>query len=320
VTKLIPPRFEGTIELSDGRRLGFAEYGRTTAPPLFWFHGTPGGRRQIPPHARRLAAAGKVRIIAVERPGIGSSTPHLHDNFAAWAEDVEQLADALALENFAVVGLSGGGPYTLACAHELPDRVVAAAVLGGVAPSVGPEAPEGGIIAMTPWASPLVALARAPLGRAMSGLNKLLRPVADEATDLFLRLLPPGDRRVFEDPLVREMFHNDIIHCGDRQMQAMFIDMVLFGRHWGFALRDIQVPVRFWHGDADNIIPLEHGEHMANLVPDSELRIRPEEGHLGMLGAAEEIFDELLSHWPENRTDDGKATNGKGTKRRARRR
>jgi pimeloyl-ACP methyl ester carboxylesterase len=113
--------------------------------------------------------------------------------------------------------------------------------------------------------------------------------------------LPAGDRLVFEDPLVREMFHDDIMHCGDRQMQAMFIDIVLFGRPWGFSLRDIQVPVRFWHGDADNIVPLAHGQHMADLVPNSQLRVRHQEGHLGMLGAAEEILDELLSHWPEGR-------------------
>jgi hypothetical protein len=98
---------------------------------------------------------------------------------------------------------------------------------------------------MTPWASPIVALTRAPLGSAMSALTRLLRPFANEATDLFSRLLPAGDRLVFEDPLVREMFHDDIMHCGDRQMQAMFIDIVLFGRPWGFSLRDIQVPVRF---------------------------------------------------------------------------
>jgi len=294
---LQPPRFEGSVELPDGRRLGFAEYGPSRGRQVLWLHGTPGARRQIPPSARRFANARDVRIIAVERPGVGRSTAHLHANVRGMANDVAVLADALEIERFAMIGLSGGGPYVLACAHDMPGRVVAAAVLGGVAPSVGPDAARGGVVALTPWAAPLLSLVRGPLGRGMAGVNRALRPWADEATNLFLRLLPPGDQRVFDDPLMRQMFHDDIIRGGSRQMQAMFNDMVLFGRPWGFSPRDIRVPVHFWHGDADNIVPLEHGQHLAALVPGSTLQVRREEGHLGSLGIAEEILATVLSHW-----------------------
>jgi len=57
------------------------------------------------------------------------------------------------------------------------------------------------------------------------------------------------------------------------------------------------VPVRMWFGDADNIVPLEHAEHMQRLLPDSELVIRAEEGHLGGLGATHEILDEIFEAW-----------------------
>jgi pimeloyl-ACP methyl ester carboxylesterase len=63
-------------------------------------------------------------------------------------------------------------------------------------------------------------------------------------------------------------------------------------------LRDIQVPIRFWHGDADHFVPLDHGEHQARLVPDSDLKVRPREGHMGSLDAAEEILDTILGLWP----------------------
>jgi pimeloyl-ACP methyl ester carboxylesterase len=54
-----------------------------------------------------------------------------------------------------------------------------------------------------------------------------------------------------------------------------------------------------WYGDADVIVPLAHGEHMARRIPDAVLRVRPEEGHLGGLGASDEIFDAILGHWDD---------------------
>jgi pimeloyl-ACP methyl ester carboxylesterase len=295
---LPPPRLEGALELSDGRRLGYAEYGPPSGRPVLWFHGTPGARRQIPPQARRAAEQRAVRIVAVERPGIGVSTPHLYERLLDWAGDMEEFADRLGIERFGVVGLSGGGPYALACAHRLPDRVVAAGILGGVAPAVGEDAAAGGLVALLPRVAPLMTLWRWPLGRGARRLIQLLLPWADEVTDLFLRVLPPGDQRVFDDPAMRRMFLDDIIRGSRRHMEALVLDGILFGRPWGFALREIRVPVRFWHGDADNIVPLSHGEHMAAHVPDSELRVRPEEGHLGGLAVALEVLDAILGCWP----------------------
>ena len=194
-------------------------------------------------------------------------------------------------------GLSGGGPYALACAHEMPERVVAAALLGSVAPSVGRDAASGGAVSLAPWAAPILRQVHAPLGVLMRGVVLGMKPWADQVTDLFLKLLPPGDRAVFDDPATRQMFHDDLIHGARNDMRAMWLDMALFGRHWGFSLQDIQVPVRMWFGDADNIVPLEHAEHMQRLLPDSELVIRAEEGHLGGLGATHEILDGIFEAW-----------------------
>jgi pimeloyl-ACP methyl ester carboxylesterase len=77
-------------------------------------------------------------------------------------------------------------------------------------------------------------------------------------------------------------------------MGAAIDDLLLFLRPWGFSVRDIEVPVRWWHGDADNIVPFEHGSHMVSLIPDAQLYVRHEESHLGGLGAAEEVLHTLL--------------------------
>jgi pimeloyl-ACP methyl ester carboxylesterase len=291
-------RMEGTVELSDGRSIGLAEYGVPDGDAIFWFHGTPGGRRQIPPLARRFALDRGVRLIGVERPGAGSSTPHLHDSVAASACDIEQIADRLNIDRFGLVGLSGGGPYVLACAHELPERVVAGAVLGGVAPACGDEAAPGGAMALARRLRiPLEAL-YGVIGRLTWAMTYSVRPLASQAFDLFITTMPEGDQDVMWRPEMKEMFLDDMLRAGRQQLHAPIYDIVLFSRPWEFCLRDIRVPIRFWHGDADHIVPLAHGEHQATLVPDSELKIRPREGHMGSLDAAEEILDTILDLWP----------------------
>lgn len=106
--------------LPGGRRLGYAEFGDPSGDPVLWFHGAPGGRRQLPLLGRRAAEKLKLRVVLLGRPGSGLSDPHPYDAIADWATDVTHVADALGAERLAVVGLSGGGPYALACAAVPP--------------------------------------------------------------------------------------------------------------------------------------------------------------------------------------------------------
>lgn len=301
MTMVTPPRYEGTFRLNDGRRLGYAEYGPAEGKPLLWFHGTPGGRRQIAPEARTLADARGVRLIAVERPGIGDSTSHSYKSLADWAADIQALCNAKEIDRFMVCGLSGGGPYALACAYYLQDRVVAVTVLGGVAPTRGTDAAQGGVASLSRTAGPVVKTLRVPLNRILLTLIRSLENRVDTAMDAFAKLMPPGDQAMFEDPAIRHMFEDDILLASRKQMQAMIHDVVIFGKDWGFLLSEIDTPVYLLYGDADNIVPVEHGEHLAERLPNSEFRIRPGEGHLGGLGASEEIFNDLLAHWPREK-------------------
>src|SRR5215468_3392088 len=147
VPRVEKPRSEGRFYLPTGRRLGFAEFGDPSGDPVLWFHGTPGGRRQFPLLGRRAAEELGLRVVVLGRPGTGLSDPHRYESVADWAADVAHVADALGVEKVGVAGLSGGGPYALACAAVPPlaDRVVAVAVLGGIVPSVGPDAVTGSV-------------------------------------------------------------------------------------------------------------------------------------------------------------------------------
>ncbi|WP_370250474.1 alpha/beta fold hydrolase [Nocardioides sp.] len=288
------PALEGSVGVRDGRRLSFAEYGAPRGRALVWLHGTPGARRQIPLEARAYAEERGLRIIGIDRPGIGSSTPHLYDRLHDWAADLDLLLDALAVEDVRVVGLSGGGPYALAAGHALPDRVTKVGVLGGVAPTCGADAAPGGIIQLAVALAPVLAATRVPLGVALTGAIRLARPVAGLGLDLYAAVQPVGDRSLLSRPEFKAMFLDDLLNGSRFQTLAPLNDLVLFTRDWGFSPRDVQVPVVWWHGDADHIVPFAHGRHVVDLLPHAELRVIDGESHLGGLGIAREVMDTLF--------------------------
>jgi len=292
-----PARLEGSVLLPDDRRLGYAEFGVPNGRPVLWFHGTPGARRQIPPEARAAALECQVRLIGIDRPGVGDSTAHLYHSFRGWARDISTFADHLGIDRFGLIGLSGGGPYVLACAHAMPDRVVAGAVLGGVAPACGDEAAPGGLVRLAAQFAPLYRWFHEPLGIALTAMVWSLQPFASPVFSLFMRFSPKGDREVFARPEMKAMFLDDLISGSRWGLRAPVYDLVLFSQPWGFQLRDIRVPIHFWHGDADHLVPLAHGKHQAALVPKADLHVRHGESHLGGLAAAEEVLEIILSHF-----------------------
>jgi len=293
------PKLEGTVAVGNGRRLGFAEFGSAQGRAVFWLHGTPGARRQIPVEARAFAERENIRLIGIDRPGIGSSTPHLYENVLAFTDDLEIIADTLGVDRMAVVGLSGGGPFTLASAYALQDRVVAAAVLGGVAPVVGPEAISSALMRLGTFVAPVLQVAGAPIGTALSAGIRLVRPLGSPIIDLYGRLSPEADRRLLARPEFKAMFLDDLLNGSRHRISAPFADIVVFTRDWGFRVSDVKVPVRWWHGDSDHIIPFEHGLHMVDLLPDAEFHHLPGESHLAGLGAAQEILTTLMKLWDD---------------------
>jgi pimeloyl-ACP methyl ester carboxylesterase len=292
------PKLEGNVAVGDDRQIGFAEFGDPQGRAVFWLHGTPGARRQIPMEARVYAEQRQIRLIGVDRPGIGSSTPYQYDAVFAFADDLRTIADTLGIDKMEVIGLSGGGPYTLACAAAMPDRVVAAGVIGGVAPTMGSDAIAGGVMGSVGLRlAPLLQAAGDPIGLAASVLIRLIRPLASPAADLYGRVSPEADRRLLARPEIKAMFLDDLLNGSRKQMAAPFADVVVFARDWGFRLDEVKVPVRWWHGDHDHIVPFEHGLHVAARLPDVEMYHLPGESHLAGLGRAEEILGTMVGLW-----------------------
>ena len=264
---------------------------------VLWHHGTPGGRRQIPLAGRRAAERLGLRLVCVERPGVGDSTDHRYDSIRDWAEDAAKVVDHLGHDEFVAVGLSGGGPYALACAHELPDRV----------PSWGSSA------ASRRWRVPRRHRARAswPWPSGSRGCSTRCDPSSDRALGgdpaghapgelglrLYAKTTPEGDRKVFADPEIKAMFMDDIANASRRRFGAILHDAALFGRPWGFNIADIDAQVFWWHGDADNLVPIAHAEHSAGLLKACEYFVRPTESHLGGFGAVDLVLETLAKAW-----------------------
>ena len=292
VPRVEKPRAEGRFYLPDGRRLGYAEYGDPSGSVVLWFHGTPGGRRQFPLLGRRAAEKLGLRVVLVERPGCGLSDAHVYGAVADWATDMAHVADALGAERLAVVGLSGGGPFAMACAAVPPlaGRVAAVAVLGGVVPSVGPDAAATGAIDLARRFAPILSGLRRPLAALVTGVVLPILPFGHYACWAYASTTPEGDRRVLADPEMEGMFLDDLVLVARGRFQAIVDDARLFGRDWGFRLADVKAPVVWWHGDADHIVPLGGAQAAAATLPDAELVLRPQESHLGGFAAADEVL------------------------------
>ncbi|HEX6399371.1 MAG TPA: alpha/beta fold hydrolase, partial [Actinomycetota bacterium] len=122
-----------TVRSPDGRDIEALMQGDQAGTLLIFHHGSPGAA--VPFEAfDRVAAERGVKLAFPSRPGLGGSTRQEGRTVASAAADAAALADHLGHEAFLTAGWSGGGPHALACAALLPDRVLAAATIAGVAP------------------------------------------------------------------------------------------------------------------------------------------------------------------------------------------
>ena len=292
------PALEGTVAVRDGRRLSFAGTARPRGRDHLDARDPRCARRQST-RGGRYAGEHGLRIIGVDRPGLGSSTPHLYDRIGDWTGDLELLLDALAIDTCRLIGLSGGGPYVLAAGANLPERVHGVGVLGGVVPTRGPDAAEGGA---HPARGPAGAAAPGRAGaawasRSPAGSGWCARWPGPPWTSM-PRCSRRATRTCCHGPEFKAMFLDDLLNGSRFQTSAPLNDLLLFTRDWGFAAADIAVPVRWWHGDDDHIVPYRHGRHLVARLPDATMTTIDGESHLGGLGIAEEVLSTIMELGP----------------------
>jgi pimeloyl-ACP methyl ester carboxylesterase len=281
------------VALSAGRSVALWEYGDPAGEPVVAFHGVPAcgaGFEWADDPARRLG----LRVLAPDRPGVGRSSPAPAWRVADHPALVAELADALGIGSFAAWGYSGGGPYAVASAALLPDRVTALAVSAGMG-SVGEWAEvddfEGTDRRMLRWSHHHPRLARATL--ATTGRLARWRPAL--ALKSFEGELSASDRDVvarFEDPADVMVMFTEAFSVSAAGVVA---DYAAIAEPWGVDPQRITAPTTIWQGSADTMVPLRHAEVLAERIPGAELVVWPGEGHLGTVTHVEEILAALAA-------------------------
>jgi pimeloyl-ACP methyl ester carboxylesterase len=275
----MPQYAHGQVRLPSGRRIGYAEYGDPSGPLVFYFHGTPGSRIEAGLIADEATAAG-VRLVALERPGIGLSDYQSNRRILSWPTDVASAAEALGYggTSFGIVGLSGGAPYALACVHCIPERLTHVAVVSGHTPPGGPEGNQDRLIAWVGRRPRLATLAfRVASNQLRKHPNFVLHKVAKSwaESDRQLILCNPAYYAALNQTLL------EATRCGP---EGIVTDVTLLGSDWGYRLCDLpHASVSFWQGGCDPIAPAAMGHYFQRNVAGSELTIDPRAGHLTML-------------------------------------
>ena len=285
-----PEEQNRVLQLADGRRLGFAEYGTPDGAPIFIFHGTPGSRlmlRVADAPARRRG----VRVIAPDRPGFGLSDRQPGRRLLDWPGDVRALADFLGIERFAVAGISGGGPYTLACALKLPERLTVAGVISGMGPVVG----ELGGVLDRKHRLAFATMRRAPplLHLVMAAASLGWQRIPERLLDALHAYMPPADQAIVARPEVRASLLAGLREAFRQGGRGATDELRLFVAPWGFRLEDIRAPVRLWHGEADDLVPCAMGRHVAGAIPGCRAEFIPGAGHYWAFDKIEELLDAL---------------------------
>jgi pimeloyl-ACP methyl ester carboxylesterase len=275
---------ESDVRLPDGRTLHVYDTGGD-AFPVVWLHGTPNlgpPPRPLTDAARRLG----LRWLGYDRPGYGGSMPQRGRTIAAAASDVAAIADTLGVPRLAVFGHSGGAPHALACAALLPDRVTAAVAMSGLAP-YGADGLEW-FAGMAP--AGVASLTAATRGRAAMEAYEAEAP---EEPDIGFT---PGDWEALSDDWAWML---EVVQGAQQAGGPGAVDDHLAAvAPWGFDPADAAVPVLVVHGEADRMVPPQHGRWLAPRIPGAQLWLRPGDGHITVLRSADAALEWLAQRRP----------------------
>jgi pimeloyl-ACP methyl ester carboxylesterase len=292
-----------TIQLADGRRVDFIEYGDPDGAPAMYLHGTPSSARE----ARWLhdsALTAHVRVISIDRPGYQSSDPIASPAFEKSAKVVVDVAAHLGLGRFSVIGFSGGAGSALATAAEAPG-LVNSVHLGGGMGSVAPEMRKALPVSRRIFfrvAASAPPVAKFLLGLMSKRMNKLLGPKLQMPTLAVLELLEgpaKGAQVSAAETFARSASPEDLQAWaseyleGANAIDAVWGDMVSLSRPWSFELRTLMTPVELWHGTEDGAVPFRYAESLSKLLPHAKLHPLEGEGHFVFLTHGGEICNSI---------------------------
>lgn len=263
------------LALPDKRQLAYAEFGNPNGHPVLYFHGGVSCRLEPLLWGDETIS----RFIAPDRPGIGQSDLQPNRGFSDWAKDVEFLADALGLDKFSILGVSSGGGYIVACAAKIPERLHAAVIVSGAwqagAIKHFPRAKRLAWILMRKF--PLLNLFVLKLKKQSfkESSARLLAKLKKQLSSVDYAALKSCDRIQILRQISTESMR--------RGIKGTAWDIQLYLQEWDFSLDEIQMPLKFSHGEQDVNIPITLAKRVVKSLPTAQLIIYPEEGPLSLV-------------------------------------
>jgi len=272
---------------ADGLRVHTRDQGNPNGPPILLLHGTFASLHTWEAWVTELGET--YRIITLDLPGFGLTGPHPQKDYslAATLHLFESLREHLGISEWVVAGNSLGAGYALAYAQHEPDVIAAVGLLNGGRIRLSQadyEAQRASVEATQAreQGDSFVAQAlRQPQARALLTQITPRFLVRYALKDVY------GDPAQISDAQVTR-YHELLRRAGNRQA---FIDRFehrgdrSLSRH---ALTDpvspmeLEIPILIIWGEKDRWIPLSVGERLASILPDTELKVYPELGHIPM--------------------------------------
>lgn len=228
-------------------------------------------------------------MISIDRPGIGRSDVWSMSLIAQWPHTVAQVADLLQVSKFAVAGWSSGGPYALACAAAMPQRVRAVATVAGMAPLETIRH----VFELGLWADRLLI----PTARWLPQVAAALMWLAWRLPDRYLAWEARHGAVGSRDGAALEAAIASLVAAVREStrggVRGMVDEYCRYYGSWGFDLENVRQSVTVWQGEQDNWLPMKHARRLASALPNSTLRVVPSTGHLLPVVIADEILEDL---------------------------
>jgi pimeloyl-ACP methyl ester carboxylesterase len=285
------------LQLHDGTVIAFGEYGDPTGVPVVFCHGWPSSYTMAQLTDEPARALG-IRIISPDRPGISGSSVQLDRKLSNWPSLVERLVDNLEIGEFRMLAISGGAPYAYATALAMPERVRAIAIVGGVIPFTELNDFKG-VLPLYRWM--LGFYRNRP--QLLRHLFCLARPFLSFRAPIRLRplllkmlLLRPCDAASLRDDAAFEAIFESQRRAWRGSAEGIMIDAQIYAQPWGFAIEDVHVPVRLWHGIEDRAFAVRLAEEIANRFSNCKARFIQNEGHYSLpIRHMREILEDVIS-------------------------
>jgi pimeloyl-ACP methyl ester carboxylesterase len=288
---------ENFVQLENDAVVAFEEYGDAKGVPVIFCHGWPSSRTMAQltdEPARELG----VRIVSPDRPGIGGSSPQPNRKLADWSRLMERVLDRLGIGEFRALAISGGAAYAYAMAAAMPGRVRAIAIVCGAIPMAELE-DDGGLLPLYRW---MLALYRSR-PQLLRNLFRMARPILALRPPTRLRplllkmlMLRPCDAESLRDAAAFEAIFESQRRAWRGSAEGVMADAQIYAQPWGFALEDIHVPVRLWHGTQDRAFSVHLAQDVANRLPSCKARFIDDAGHYSLpIRHMREILRDLIS-------------------------